>query len=332
MLNKEARVTFPSSEYHTNINVSPGMPIPAIVVSKSSYPTIELFTWGLIPSFTKTDEKRDHFKMFNCRAETAKSKPAFSRLVNSQRCVVILDGYFEWKDEEQLKQPYYVHRSDQSPICIAGLYDSCDDLTTVSFLTADSTSSDLIGLHSRQPVFLSGDLINAWLMCHDKSLPVGELIHAAVHALSTSPAGAFEVYPVDRKVNSVTYQGGEACIKPIAARKASSRIETFYKRQKVDTSSSSSSGPATDSVDIRCPVCNCTLDGKRTDSINEHVNHCLDFKHEGSAINIHEVIKIDDVRHKMDDKSPIATIETKSTKKQRTLLSFYGQAAPDDYR
>ena len=66
--------------------------------------------WGLIPSWTKPEEKHDHWKMFNARSETMQTKPVFSRLARTgaaagegdsrgRRCVCILSGFYEWKKE-----------------------------------------------------------------------------------------------------------------------------------------------------------------------------------------------------------------------------------------
>jgi putative SOS response-associated peptidase YedK len=53
-------------------------------------------TWGLVPSWTKKEEKLDFFRMFNARSETVPEKTVFSRLLGSKRCVVLLNGFYEW--------------------------------------------------------------------------------------------------------------------------------------------------------------------------------------------------------------------------------------------
>jgi putative SOS response-associated peptidase YedK len=82
-----------------------------------------LLQWGLIPSYTKPNEKLDFFRMFNARIETVPEKPVFRRLVARKRCVVLLDGFYEWTtDQFKQKQPYYIHLSGR-PMKMAGLYD-----------------------------------------------------------------------------------------------------------------------------------------------------------------------------------------------------------------
>ncbi|KAI8464931.1 MAG: hypothetical protein J3K34DRAFT_489601 [Monoraphidium minutum] len=75
---------------------------------------VETMKWGLVPSFTAAHEAPDHFRMFNARSETVAEKPVFSRLLGRRRvgwrCVVLLNGFYEWKkDAGGRKQPYYVH-------------------------------------------------------------------------------------------------------------------------------------------------------------------------------------------------------------------------------
>ena len=134
--------------------------------------------WGLVPSFTKRDEKPDFFRMFNARSDTAPDKPVFSRLLARKRCVVLLNGFYEWRAEGSkaagmVKQPYYLHAEgadDETPLRAAGLYDKWagpDDgapMYTCTILTTDA-SPQLRWLHDRMPVFLrSDDDEKAWLV------------------------------------------------------------------------------------------------------------------------------------------------------------------------
>ncbi|KAA0167615.1 hypothetical protein FNF27_07281 [Cafeteria roenbergensis] len=65
--------------------------------------------WGLVPSFTDAAARPDFWKAFNARSESVAEKPMFRRLVNRRRCAVLVDGFYEWKEDEQKeKQPYFV--------------------------------------------------------------------------------------------------------------------------------------------------------------------------------------------------------------------------------
>nr|GMD18748.1 embryonic stem cell-specific 5-hydroxymethylcytosine-binding protein [Ipomoea batatas] len=80
--------------------------------------------WGLIPSFTKKNEKPDHYKMFNARSESIKEKASFRRLLPKNRCLVAVEGFYEWKKAGSKKQPYYIHFKDGRPLVFAALFDS----------------------------------------------------------------------------------------------------------------------------------------------------------------------------------------------------------------
>jgi len=144
--------------FEPRYNCGPGMWLPVIRCnSEDGAPEIQTMKWGLIPSFHKQEEKMDFFKMFNARSETITSSPVFRRLLPSKRCIVLLNGFYEWKKNGNQKQPYYIHRG---PImACAGLYDVCTGpdgapLYTFTICTTDS-SSRLQWLHDRMPVILS---------------------------------------------------------------------------------------------------------------------------------------------------------------------------------
>lgn len=156
--------------------------------SSSAHPARVLvpMQWGLVPSFTASAAKPDFWKAFNARSETVASKAMFRRLVDSRRCAVLLDGFYEWSvDAKGEKQPYYVHAGD-GPLVVAGLFDLWrhrrparegeeteaapasggwveEDVWTVTMLTRDAAPS-FAWLHDRMPVLLQEDeALDAWL-------------------------------------------------------------------------------------------------------------------------------------------------------------------------
>ena len=119
-----------------------------------------MMTWGLVPSFSPPDAKVDHWKMFNARSESVAEKPAFRRLIPSRRCIVFLNGFYEWKRDGSngRKQPYYIYLENDEPMAMAGLYDvwRSEDgrkLKSYTILTTDS-GKKLQWLHDRMPVIL----------------------------------------------------------------------------------------------------------------------------------------------------------------------------------
>jgi hypothetical protein len=113
-----------STHYVPSYNISPGKYLPVIIRNRKdqngghSDDYVELLAckWGLVPNFTsKTAEKVDHFKMFNCRSEEMQNKPSFKHLISRNRCIVLTEGFYEWKSQHfGEKQPYFVHFKSQN--------------------------------------------------------------------------------------------------------------------------------------------------------------------------------------------------------------------------
>jgi putative SOS response-associated peptidase YedK len=105
----------------------PGCDVPVIfrdhTGTSSSNNIIAPMTFGLVPSFSKGGGKPNYFRFFNAKSETCSTVSVYSRLLKQKRCVVVFDGFFEWKDDwKKEKQPYYVTFKTR-PMFIAGLYD-----------------------------------------------------------------------------------------------------------------------------------------------------------------------------------------------------------------
>ncbi len=103
--------------------------------------------------------------MINARAETLSEKPTFARLLAQCRCMIVADGFYEWRQDEGRKQPVYIHMKDQSPFVFAGLWDSAplDSGKVQSYGTIITTSANKLvsQVHHRMPVILSSSAIDA---------------------------------------------------------------------------------------------------------------------------------------------------------------------------
>jgi len=139
--------------------------------------------WGLVPRWAK--DLSVSSRAFNARSETVLEKPTFRSAVKSKRCVVPVDGYYEWcapAEGKAAKRPFYVHRADGEPITFAGLYEWWRDpavaegeagewVLSCSILTMASPAPDAAGvrgrlgrLHDRLPIALPDEeAIAAWL-------------------------------------------------------------------------------------------------------------------------------------------------------------------------
>lgn len=173
---------------------------------------IRRMRWGLIPPFA-TEIGRGA-PLFNARSETVATKPSFARSLRHNRCLVPMDGWYEWQVEpapggKTRKVPYFMSPRDGSRLYMAGLWSEWRDpreadappLPSTTILTADSVAQ-LSNVHERMPLILPPDRWDAWL--DPDSLGHPNLIVPSLEAVS-----AIDIRRVSGKVNSVRNNGPE---------------------------------------------------------------------------------------------------------------------------
>ncbi|XP_010244070.1 PREDICTED: uncharacterized protein LOC104587981 [Nelumbo nucifera] len=223
------------NRYRPSFNVSPGSDLPVVrrdeaCGGESEGAVLHCMKWGLVPSFTKKTEKPDHYRMFNARSESICEKASFRRLVPNNRCLVVVEGFYEWKKDGPKKQPYYIHFKNDQPLVIAALYDSWRNsegemLYTFTILTTCS-SSNLQWLHDRMPVILGNkESIDAWLK---GSTSKSESV------LKPYEDPDLVWYPVTPAMGKPSFDGPE-CIKEIQLKsEEKSSISKFFSKKKGD--------------------------------------------------------------------------------------------------
>jgi putative SOS response-associated peptidase YedK len=94
------------------------------VITNDKPKEIQLFKWGLIPHWVRSEEQAKDIstKTFNARVETAKEKPSFRDAMKSKHCLVLADGFFEWKTEGKNKIPHYIYQEDIQSFAFAGIW------------------------------------------------------------------------------------------------------------------------------------------------------------------------------------------------------------------
>ena len=129
-------------------------------------PAVSFLRWGLIPSWAK--DKAIGNKLINARGETVHSKPSFRSAFRQRRCLVLADGFYEWRAEGGIKQPYYISLQSGDPFAMAGLWEQWDDgvsdvpLATCTIITTEPNEL-LSRIHRRMPVILPSTRHEAWL-------------------------------------------------------------------------------------------------------------------------------------------------------------------------
>jgi len=195
-----------------NFNVAPTTDV-AVVVEREGRRGLALRRWGLVPTWAKDVSVAS--KMINARVETAASKPSFRSAFSKRRCIIPVDGFYEWKapSDGSRKQPYLITRRDREPLAFAGLWESWKDpgvaagepstpLLTCSILTTEATGP-MAQVHHRMPVLLGPDAWDAWL---DETVTDRDQVQGMV---LPAPDDLLEMWPVSTAVNSVRNKGAE---------------------------------------------------------------------------------------------------------------------------
>ena len=196
-------------------NIAPTQMVSCVREGKDRSPEYAELRWGLIPSWSK--DLKLGARMINARGETVAEKPSFHSAFKKRRCLVLGDGFFEWKKEADGKQPYYVTRMDRQPFCMAGLWERWEDKTTndvVESCTVITTSANefMQPLHDRMPVLLDASKFQMWLdpSFEDQS----QLESLLVPYVAAGDQQRLQKKPVNKIVNRPTNDSPE-CIAPV---------------------------------------------------------------------------------------------------------------------
>jgi len=138
-----------------NYNAHPTQKLP-IIKSYTNGRTLENCDWGLVPSWAS--DKKDFRPLINARMETLMEKVSFKKLIQTSRCLVVADGYYEWKRENKEKTPYYFTRSDSSIIFFAAIYQN----NQFCIITREATDK-IKEIHHREPLILDEEQIANYL-------------------------------------------------------------------------------------------------------------------------------------------------------------------------
>jgi len=177
-------------------NIAPTQSSP-ILIEDEGIRSIRSMKWGLIPSWAKDESIGP--KMINARAETLTEKPSFQNLVTQNRCIVIADGYFEWKRSSEGSQPYYIFHPDKKLLPMAGLWTtwlhpSGKEIHSYTVITT-TPQPTISHIHHRMPVILNPVSIEDWLSCESSSST------QALQTLIPYPK-PLSFYPVSTFINS----------------------------------------------------------------------------------------------------------------------------------
>lgn len=195
----------PTVEFTPRYNIAPTQDIAAVRQGGEKDRELVMLRWGLVPFWAKDTAIGN--RMINARAESLAEKPAFRNAYRARRCLVLADGFYEWRQEEGGKTPYFISLASGKPFAIAGLWENWTDresgesLQTAALVTT-AANEFLATMHHRMPVVLVPGTADAWLS--------GEPVEAV-----TARPPDFQAWPVDRKVNNARTDGPDLIKKAV---------------------------------------------------------------------------------------------------------------------
>ena len=182
-------------------NIAPTQYVAAIRNLEDAERELVMLRWGLIPPWAKDPSIGN--RMINARAETVAEKPSFRVAYSRQRCVVLADGFYEWRREGDVKTPYFISLASGKPFALAGLWENWRDresnecIQSMALITT-AANDFMRPLHHRMPMILESEAANDWL---------GGDRNMLESASQNSPP--LRAWPVDRRVNNARNQGEE---------------------------------------------------------------------------------------------------------------------------
>lgn len=175
-------------------NIAPTQFIAAIRDDENEQRELTMLRWGLIPFWAKDPAIGN--RMINARAETVAEKPSFRNAYRNRRCLILADGFYEWRRIGEQKTPYLISLADGSPFAFAGLWEQWQDKESEESIQSTAiitTAADeyMSQIHHRMPVVLQPENADRWL---------GGDTDLLQEVTDNSPK--FRAWPVSRNVNN----------------------------------------------------------------------------------------------------------------------------------
>ena len=192
-------------DYAPSYNIAPTQNSLVLVQEKGSR-IIRSMKWGLIPAWSKNELYGS--KMINARIETVTTKPSFKNLIPKYRCIVLSDGYYEWKQSGSRKVPFFIQKKDGALMLFAGLWTtwsmSSKKVFTYTILTTKAQEI-ISAIHDRMPALIDKSKAEIWINPENKFSEVEQKL--------TDTNGMLNYYQVSNFVNRPS-NNSIACISP----------------------------------------------------------------------------------------------------------------------
>jgi putative SOS response-associated peptidase YedK len=197
-------------QFASRFNIAPTQPV--LAVPNDGRNEADFFIWGLIPSWAKDPSIGN--RLINARGETLADKPSFRGSYKYKRCLILADGFYEWKKQPSTKTkiPHFIHMKDRQPFAFAGLWDEWNSpdgsqIRSCTIITIEPNEL-MAPLHNRMPVILPPDAYTQWL---DSAPQTPDSLQPLIKPY---PAEEMSAYPVSTLVNNPKNDLAE-CVVPV---------------------------------------------------------------------------------------------------------------------
>lgn len=174
VVEKETKAKKLSNEDYLKASFNSGFNHPKMLIQMQEKPEeLVVANWGLVPSFIKDKEKAKEYFLntLNAKSETIFEKVSFKNNILPHRCIVPIKGFYEWRDINKTKYPYYITVKNQRLMFLGGIYDywinrgTGEINRTYSIVTTEANPlmAKIHNLKKRQPLMLTKELANDWL-------------------------------------------------------------------------------------------------------------------------------------------------------------------------
>lgn len=198
-------------EFQTRYNICPTQPVLSLRLRDGELHADNL-RWGLVPSWA--NDLKVGARMINARSETIADKPSFRSAFKKRRCLILADGFYEWKKTGDTKQPYFISLASGQTFAMAGLWESWQDksshapaIETCTIVTQPANPF-MQSLHDRMPVMLTPDNSKQWLDDEIQKDNLPDWLNVINREVD------LQSWPVSPRVNKPA-NGGPECIEPV---------------------------------------------------------------------------------------------------------------------
>ncbi len=193
------------NEYYEHLSAFQFAKVPVLTLENPD--KLQAFQWGLIPRWCRDEKESKEIAAMtlNAKSETVFEKPSFKNSMMQKRCLVFVDGFYEWRDYKKKKYPYFIRLKHQKVFALGGLYESWVNQSTgeiihsCSIVTTEANAlmKQIHNTKMRMPLIFPKDKMREWIF---PGMTKGQI----VEMMQPLPEGLLEADTISRLVTSRT--------------------------------------------------------------------------------------------------------------------------------